>query len=125
VNRKILIIDDNKGDIQLIKELLDVEGMDFDVIWAENGIDGLDLADREEPDIILLDTRMPGVDGNEICQRLKDPARKKAHVIMMTGALGSFDQGKAKESGADDYCIKLHESIVAALGRYTQRGYSS
>ena len=113
--KRILIIDDNKGDKVLIEEMFKTVSLNYDVKWAESGDAGLAMASKEPFDIILLDTLMPGMDGHETCLALKENKNVKSNVIMMTGSLDAVSEVKARKSGADGYCIKLAESILSAI----------
>jgi len=112
-----LIIDDNKGDLELIRELLIAEGMDFEVLWAETGSEALEIVEERRPEIVLLDVRLPGMDGYEVCGKLKACGVKNIYIIMMTSSMDVYDQQKADACGADDICLKLHGAIVSALLR--------
>jgi two-component system response regulator (stage 0 sporulation protein F) len=67
---KILVVDDEWELRNLLTEFLTGEG--YDVIQASNGEEALELAEKEEPQVILLDIKMPGIDGIEVCRRLKE-----------------------------------------------------
>jgi len=119
MRQKVLIIDDDKGDIQLLRELFKLSGADYQILWAENGMDGLEIAQKEEPEIVLLDIRMPTFDGHAICQKLKDLGGKVIHVILMTGSLDAAAEAKAKSCGADGFCLKLPEPIFFQMIRFS------
>jgi len=79
---KILVIDDEKATLKMFRLFLDVYG--FDIFTAESGEEGLDVFDKEKPDIVLTDIKMPGMDGIEVLQQIKkrSPATE---VIVITG----------------------------------------
>ncbi len=121
MDQKILIIDDNRGDKQLIQELLQSANLAYEILWAEDGESGLELARKKNPEVVFLDTLMPGMDGYEVCRELKVLSKKDMYIIMMTGSLASVSEAKAKKYGANGYCIKLPESILKALLVYHQQ----
>ena len=103
--KKILVIDDDQFNRLFAREAL--EGVGYAVADAEDGESGLDKAKAESPDLILLDIVMPGLDGIEVCRRLKGiEGIGKTPVVMYT----SLDENKlievAFEAGAADYIIK-------------------
>ncbi len=101
----ILVIDDEKDLIELVRYNLEKEG--FDVIASADGQSGIDLAHRLKPDLIVLDLMMPGIDGLEVCRRLRAD-RRTAHVsiIMLTARASEADKIVGLELGADDYITK-------------------
>ncbi len=103
--RIVLIIDDNPINLGVIADYL--EEYNFEIITALNGQDGLEKAHHEQPDIILLDIMMPGIDGFEVCRRLKtDEATRDIPVIFMTALAGEEDKVKGFDAGAVDYITK-------------------
>jgi len=79
----------------------------FDVIEAENGAEAIELAEREQPDFILLDVMMPGMDGFETCRRLKSaPGTMHIPVVMLTGLDQREDRLRGLDAGADDFLSK-------------------
>ncbi len=108
MDKKILIIDDNQGDLDLIEQML-VELGFKDVISAISGEDGIRKCQEERPDIVIIDTLMPGMDGFETCKQIKDIFGAKVKAIIMTGVIDAVDAGKAKEAGVDDCCVKTSD----------------
>jgi len=101
---KILLVDDEPLNIQFLEALM---GDDFDVIFATNGEDALTIVGSGKPDIIVLDIMMPGMDGYEVCRRLKaDPAARMIPVIFLTAKEGEEEEAKGLEMGAIDYINK-------------------
>jgi len=97
--KKILIIDDEKNICDLVKKGLEKMG-DFNVSTATNGKDGIQEAKRVTPALIILDIRMPGIDGIEVLRRLKsDDSTMAIPVIMLTGVR----EDSAKEQCANEY----------------------
>ncbi|MFH1304934.1 MAG: response regulator [Candidatus Omnitrophota bacterium] len=107
--KKILIIEDSPTALNLIKDAFENEG--YNVMLSETGEEGVKKAESDKPDLVILDTLLPGIDGFEVCRRLKKtggPAAPK--VIIITGNVDAIDAEKAREAGADDYCAKTSDS---------------
>jgi two-component system sensor histidine kinase/response regulator len=121
MSQKILIIDDNRGDKELLSDLLKDTSLKYEILWAEDGESGLAMAKKENPAVVFLDTLMPGMDGYDICKELKSLGKEHMYIIMMTGSLDAVGEAKAKNHGANGYCIKLPESILEALLVYHQQ----
>lgn len=102
LKEKVLVIDDDQNIRELVSLYLIKEG--YDVITAGDGKEGLDIFQRENPDIIILDIMMPGIDGWEVCRTIK---KKHSTPILMLSAKGeTFDKVLGLELGADDYIVK-------------------
>ena len=102
--QKILIVDDTPTNIQILNEVL--QG-DYDIFFATNGPDGIFIAQREIPDLILLDIMMPEMDGYEVCSEIKsDPRTRLIPVIFITAMSDEEDEAKGLELGAIDYITK-------------------
>lgn len=111
---KILLVEHNSNNTKLLKEVLLNEG--YTVHTTDNGLEVLDLAIKIRPDIILLDIKMPGLDGFEVCKLLKKSYEiKDIPVIMVTAKYTSSYVKKALELGAFDYIKKPfdEEEIIA------------
>jgi len=104
-NKSLLIIDDDPKMLDLIIHYIEKE--DFDVMVALNGMDGFQLAESEQPSLILLDIAMPGKDGFETCHILKNSS--KTHnipIIFMTASSSIEEKVRGFEAGAVDYVTK-------------------
>ncbi|RED50899.1 PleD family two-component system response regulator [Aestuariispira insulae] len=102
---RVLVVDDLKPNVKLLEAKLTAEY--FDVITASDGPSALVAVDEHSPDIILLDVMMPGMDGFEVCRRIKEnPATMHIPVIMVTALSDSTDRVRGLESGADDFLTK-------------------
>ncbi|TGC09683.1 response regulator transcription factor [Methanolobus halotolerans] len=102
---KLLIVDEEIDALTALKVALEAEG--YNVIVALDGFEGIEKARTENPDIILLDIMMPGMDGFEVCKRLKsDPSSEHIPVIMLTAKGETADKVEGLELGADDYVTK-------------------
>ncbi|CAK0754724.1 two-component system, chemotaxis family, response regulator WspR [Azospirillaceae bacterium] len=112
----ILIVDDTPANIEVLSEIL---GVDYEILFATGGVDGLDLAWSEKPDIILLDIMMPEMDGYEVCARLKaDMRTADTPVIFITAMAQEEDEAKGLGVGAIDYITKpISPAIVKARVR--------
>jgi CheY-like chemotaxis protein len=100
---KVLVVDDERQIRDLLKEFLSNEA--YEVSLASNGKEAIELAEREHPDAILLDLKMPGIDGIEVCQRLKEePKTQFIPIIVITGYVDN--KIHAIEAGADDFVHK-------------------
>ncbi len=103
---KILVVDDTPADRKIISRFLKKEGFD-NIIFAETGAQGLGKVKEESPDLIILDTILPDQLGFDVCRSIrKIPHAGKAKIIMATGKIDAVDAVKAKDAGADDYCVK-------------------
>lgn len=119
---KVLIIDDEEHIVELIKYNLEASG--FTTFEAYNGNDGLKTAKKEVPDLILLDLMLPGIDGLEVCKRIRnDDKLKNVPIIMLTAKSEEIDKILGLELGADDYITKpfsvreLNARVKAVLRR--------
>ena len=117
---RILLVDDEPDLVELIQCRLRANS--FDVITASNGQEGLEKAAKEKPDIILLDTNMPVMNGHEMLEQLrKNPDTKDIPVIMCTALCEEQDIAAASAFGIADYvtkpfdCTELVEKITNAL----------
>jgi DNA-binding response OmpR family regulator len=111
---KVLIVDDTPANIDVLHNILNEQG--FQIAVALNGEQGLSYVPRFDPDLILLDIMMPGIDGFETCKRLKsNKPTKDIPVIFLTAKAGSEDIVKGFKLGAVDYITKpfqLEEVLV-------------
>ncbi len=101
---KILIVDDTPQNLRLLDAVLTPRG--YSVLAASSGVEALDKAANEHPDLILLDILMPGIDGYEVCQRLRDDPDTRLLPIVMITASEDQEKVKAIEAGADDFIHK-------------------
>jgi signal transduction histidine kinase/CheY-like chemotaxis protein len=118
---KVLIVDDVRVNLKLLEADLANEG--YEVCCADGGPKALRLASEQRPDVILLDVMMPGMDGNEVCRRLKaDPTLRHIPVIMLSAKDREEDVVGSLDAGAHDYITKpYHWSLVAARVRSAAR----
>lgn len=101
----ILVVEDDPANRSLLSALLKRAG--YAVVLAEDGAKGLDLARRGVADAVLLDVGLPGIDGLEVCQRLRDDqATVTLPIIMLTGRTSTEDLVRGLDAGADDFLSK-------------------
>ncbi|MFQ5802711.1 MAG: response regulator transcription factor [Candidatus Methylomirabilales bacterium] len=99
---KVLVVDDEQDILDLIRYHLEREG--YQVVGCGDGKTALDLVDRERPDLMILDLLMPGVDGLEVCRRLRQDS--SIPIVMLTAKAEETDRVVGLELGADDYVTK-------------------
>lgn len=105
MSARILIVDDIPANVKLLETRLTAEY--FDVVVASNGPEALDICRKGQCDVVLLDVIMPGMDGFEVCRRLKnDPATMHLPVVMITALDSPADRVAGLEAGADDFLTK-------------------
>jgi sigma-B regulation protein RsbU (phosphoserine phosphatase) len=103
---KILLVDDNPTNLQMLFQLLE-KSVGCKLLVAKNGENALAIARKTRPDLILLDIMMPGIDGFEVCRRLKaDPATRPIPVIFLSALDETADKVKGLQLGAVDYVSK-------------------
>lgn len=119
---KILIIDDDLDTLRLVGLMLEKRGLEISA--ANNGPQAIELAERDQPDLILLDIMMPEMDGYEVARRLRtDPSTEKIPIIMFTAKTQIDEKVMGFEAGADDYLTKpiepreLFAHVKAVLAR--------
>jgi cyclic di-GMP phosphodiesterase len=101
----VLVVDDGPANRELIQAYL--AGIDCEVRLAADGSTALDMIETEAPDLVLLDVQMPGIDGYEVCRRIKArPRGRLLPVVMITALNQTADRITALESGADDFMTK-------------------
>jgi response regulator RpfG family c-di-GMP phosphodiesterase len=101
----VLIVDDEPANLELLRQLFDLHGAR--VSQATDGETALQLARELRPDLVLLDVVMPGMDGYEVCRRLKsEEATRRLPVVMVTGLGALDDKIKGLDAGADDFLSK-------------------
>ena len=105
MTKRILVVDDNEDNRQILIDLLSTAG--YEVIEARTGFDAVTTAEREVPDLVLMDIQLPGMDGLEATRRIKaQPALAAIPVIAVTSYALSGDDRKAADAGCDGYVTK-------------------
>jgi|SRR3989339_1294647 len=103
--KKVLLVDDEEDIVGALTIRLKASG--YDVISASNGMEGLEKARSEKPDVILLDIMLPKLDGYKVCRILKfDEKFKNIPIIMVTGKFGEENRKLGMDVGADAYILK-------------------
>ena len=111
MSARILVVDDVEANVRLLEAKLTLEY--YDVVTAPDGMTALAQAANTQPDIILLDVMMPGMDGFETCRRLKaDPATRHIPVVLVTAQDGREDRIRGLEAGADDFITKPLDDLI-------------
>ncbi len=119
MSSKILVVDDDPTLLRFLQDFLREEK--FDVVAANNGAEALRLAYREQPDLVVLDVMMPGMDGWEVCARLRELS--DLPIILLTAKSSEADKLRGFKLGVDDYMTKpfsfaeLTARIQAVLAR--------
>jgi two-component system alkaline phosphatase synthesis response regulator PhoP len=122
MTKKILVIEDDPATLRLVDYSLKQEG--YEVITATNGLDGLRKALGESPDLVILDVMLPGLDGFEICYRLRaEPATAKLPIMMFSAKAQEIDKDTGTRVGADDYLTKpsAPEDIVSHVAKLLEK----
>jgi two-component system, cell cycle response regulator DivK len=105
MSKRILVIEDQEDNRKIIRDLLSASG--YESIEAIAGDQGLAMAEREVPDLILMDIQLPGIDGYEVTRRIKaNAALKHIPIIAVTSYALSGDDQKAFAAGCDGYVTK-------------------
>lgn len=109
----VLVVDDGAANRELIQAYL--SGIDCEVRFAVDGVSALAAIEDDAPDLVLLDVQMPGVDGIEVCRRIKAmPRGRLLPVVMITALHRTDDRVAALEAGADDFMTKPVERVELA-----------
>lgn len=124
-NQTILVVDDEQDLLDLIEYNLKKEN--FNVLKAENGIEGIKLANEHKPDLVLLDIMMPKMDGIEVCDTMRaDESLKHIPIIFLTARSDEKTEIEGLNKGADDFITKpisttkLVSRIKAVLRRFNE-----
>ena len=105
MGKKILVIDDDPIATRMIEYTLKQQG--YQVLTAPNGLEGLQIAQNEELDLIVLNVMLPGIDGLEVCHRLRaEPQTAQLLILMLSGKAQQMDIATGLNAGADDYLTK-------------------
>ena len=105
MEHKVLVIEDDPATSRLVEYSLRHAG--YQVIRAANGLEGIRMACSEAPDLVILDVMLPGLDGYEICHRLKaDAATARLPILMFSAKAQEIDRNTGLKVGADEYLTK-------------------
>ena len=112
---QILVIEDEAAQREVL--LYNIKAAGFDAIWADNGEEGVLLAQENAPDVIVVDWMMPKLSGLEVCRQLRAmPATQDMAIILLTAKSEESDKVRGLEIGADDYVTKPY-SVVELMAR--------
>lgn len=117
IKYKILLVDDNEQDRKIIQRFLNKAGFE-ELLFAENGEEGLKMAESVRPDLVILDTLLPEIDGFEVCRQIREHQKETIpKIIIVTGSVDAVDAIKARKAGADDYCAKTsdYSALIEAV----------
>jgi len=105
MTEKILVIEDDPGTLRLLRHTLELEG--YRVSTSRNGLQGLRMVQQEEPDLIVLDVMLPGLDGFELCHQLRaEPQTEQVPILMLSAKAREVDRSTGLVVGANDYLAK-------------------
>jgi len=105
MRERILVIEDDERILQFLSRALNYEGYQVDV--AEDGLSGLVAAHNHSPDLVILDWMLPGLDGLEVCRRLREASNLP--ILILTAKDTLADRVEGLDAGADDYLVKPFE----------------
>jgi len=108
MSKKILLVEDSATELAILKDVLEGEG--YEVISSGTGEDGVEKTRSEKPELVIIDTILPQLDGYGTCQRIREfSGGETPKIIMMTGSIDAIDAVTARRVGADDYCVKTSD----------------
>jgi CheY-like chemotaxis protein len=116
MNKRVLLVEDNQRTVDVLSQELKLLG--YEVLAVRSGEEAIDKATDEHPDLILMDIRMPKMDGLEAVARIRDnPATRSIPIIAATGNALPGDREKCLAGGCDDYLAKpfTHRELRAAI----------
>ena len=103
--KRILIVEDNKIDLRLVKDILEAQG--YDTLQTGDGLEAIDLAVANLPDLILMDIQLPHITGLEVTRRLRgDERSRRIPIIAVTAFAMGWHEREALDSGCDAYMSK-------------------
>jgi len=111
MSKRILIIEDDPAVLRALSYMLEKEG--YEVLTAMNGLEGLTRAKGENPDLLILDVMLPGIDGFEVCHRLRaEPQTARLPILMLSAKGQAADKSTGLQVGANEYLTKPVERLV-------------
>jgi len=119
MGRRILVIEDQEDNRRILCDLLTTRG--YEIIEATTGLDGVSIAEKERPNLILMDIQLPGIDGYEATRRIKaNPILHQIPIIAVTSYALSGDDAQALEAGCDAYVAKPFSprALLAKIREY-------
>ncbi len=110
-HKKILIVDDQNGVLEMLQERLRVSG--YEVITAQNGLDGLEKARREKPDLMVVDVMVPKLDGYTLCRMLKfDEKYRRIAIVLLSALARENDADTRQQVKADAFIAKPYDGSL-------------
>ena len=105
MGKRILVIEDDPSSARLVGYALEREGYQVEI--AVNGVEGLRKVQEEEPDLVILDVMLPGLDGFELCHRLRaEPRTDHVPILMLSAKAQEIDRSTGLRAGANEYLVK-------------------
>ena len=103
---QVVVVDDSPIVLRTLSMVLEREGID--VVGAPSGEEGLAVIEQARPPLVFLDAMMPGLDGYDVCRRIRelDGDGPRTHVIMLTGSSDEHDRERAEAAGVDEFMTK-------------------
>ncbi|MBS1136391.1 MAG: response regulator [Proteobacteria bacterium] len=123
MSKRILVIEDHEDNRRILRDLLSSAG--FELIEAVTGDDGVAMAESQQPDLILMDIQLPGLDGYQATRRIRaNSALRRVPIIAVTSFALSGDDVKAYEAGCDGYVTKPYSprELLATIRGYFPAG---
>jgi DNA-binding response OmpR family regulator len=119
---RILIVEDERAVARGLEYALTSEG--FAVLWAKTGEEGLELAHSQHPHLVLLDIRLPGISGLDVCRQLRAEGNRMP-ILMLTARDEEVDKVVGLELGADDYVVKPYSlrELISRIRALLRRAY--
>jgi DNA-binding response OmpR family regulator len=120
IAKKILIIEDDPSVLKATSYILEKEG--YQVLTAQDGLDGLKKAKQDNPDLLILDVMLPGIDGFEICHSLRnEPQTAELPIIMFSAKGQESDKATGLKVGANEYLVKPvdREVLINTVAKWT------
>jgi excisionase family DNA binding protein len=122
--RKVLVVDDEEAVVDIVMEAAREVLPEYELLSAANGYDAGVLVTKHKPDLVVLDLRMPGINGFEVCQRIRgDDSTARTRILVMTAYYTRENIARAKQCGADAFIAKpfeigeLQREMLTLLGR--------
>jgi CheY-like chemotaxis protein len=115
----ILVVEDNLGDIQLLKEVLVGYRLLNEISWSRDGEEALKLMQAHRPDLVILDTLLPGKSGFEVLEEIRDDESLKDIYVVMASGSGDLNYVRKRAPGADAFLEKpiTLEDLVATISQ--------
>ncbi len=109
--KRILLVEDDPAVMRAMSYMLEKEG--YEVLTAMNGLEGLTKVKEENPDLLILDVMLPGIDGFEVCHRLRaEPQTAQLPILMLSAKGQEADKSMGLQVGANEYLTKPVERLV-------------